>query len=176
MNFGDTMLDAMVDEIAKAGKDPVTGYVHRKNLVDSLEELLRKPDLHVSIASRLVRQAAAANVDRYFNRRKPKKTAQESIYFPEFWLPLGDGRRVQMCDASGNDLVTYRRLVKHNEERVKLKGAVTYDYVDQRVAALDSNPGRLLGWVEVHVFGYRGIEGDPEEYLTEDDTDDLAYG
>lgn len=171
MNRTDIRLDKIVDEEAKASKESGTGYVHRKVVVAAVERRLVEEGLPIEARGEMLHRVAEYETDRYFNLRKPKITNQESIYCPDFWLPLGDGKRVQMCDAGTADLITYLRGVRKNEERVKARALTTGEYIDVRVAALEANPGQRLHWVEVNLFGYV-MADEPEDFGwdTEEDT------
>lgn len=164
MEYGDRLLDDLVAEAAEYVKDPHTGYIQRKDLIDEVQLRLEQNQIEAAASARLLRASTETQVDKFFNRRKPKPTAQGSIYEPNYLLPLGDGKRVFMRDASVGDLIAYRVGVEQNQKRVNNRAAQTYEYIGERITALNENPGRSLGWVERHVFGYEGGDGDAHIY------------
>lgn len=168
MNYADVKLDDLVNKVALDCKEPGTGYVHRKVVIAEVERLLTVDGIPMEVRGELLRRIAAAEVDRYFNRRKPRMTNQGSLYCADFWLPLGDGKRVQMSDADTADLAAYLRIVEDNRRRVNARADQTAVYVRERVSALDAHPGRRLGWVEENVFGHSVAEVDLDEQFVED--------
>lgn len=167
MNFGQRELRALIEKIAIELRDPIDNYVHQKQVVDAVEEKLRSGKVHPAILSEIARLASSSQVSGFFASRKPKLTTQGSLYFPGFWLPLGGGKRVQMCDATDLDLVTYGEGVEDNRKKVDDAAKRSQQYIAERVLGIQANPGRRLHWVEVNVFGYAQTEQDPNEYLSE---------
>lgn len=171
MEYGDRLLDELVQRAAERVKDPATGYIHRKHLIDEVDRDLERGELHISAAARLRRASTETQVDKFLNRRKPKPTGQDTIYDANYLLPLGDGKRVFMCDATISDLLAYQRGVEENRKRVNKRASETDVYITERVAALEANPGRSLGWVETHVFGHSTDE-DPSAHIYEEENID----
>lgn len=170
MKFAEREMDRLVDEIAAASKEEGSGYAHNKVVVDAVEQRLKRDGIPVEAKAQMIRRMAEGEVTRYWNRRKPKPTAQQSFYHPDMWLPLGDGKKVQLCDAGTADLITYGRNIEKNRRRIEDAAKLTSDYIDSRVKALNDNPGQRLDWIERNVFGWTVVdapdlneEEDPEE-------------
>lgn len=168
MNYGDIQLDQLVNEIALASKEAGSNYVYRKSVVEAVEAQLLAGGLPLSAMADLIQRAAEREVDRYFNRRKPKIGAQGAIYFPEFWLPLGAGKRIQMCDATDLDVTAWAQGIENNRRAVNIAADRTNAYAEERIAAWARHPGRNLHWVETHEFGYVVEESDPADYFYEE--------
>lgn len=162
MNFADRKMDKLVDEIAVASKDEASKQVEYKVVVEKVEQRLRKDGLPTEVRAEIYRRVAETETTRYFNRRKPKPAAQTAFYHPEMWLPLGDGKRVQLCDAGTADLLTYRRIIEKNRRRINAAADLTVDYLDSRIKALNANADKRLDWVERNVFGWVPTDDDPD--------------
>lgn len=170
MNFGDREMDRLVDEIAKASKASGSLYADHKTVVHGVEERLQRDGLPVEVKAEIIRRIAELETVRYWNRRKPRPGPQAAFYHPEMWLPLGDGKKVQFCDAGTADLITYGRIIEKNRQRIVDAAKLTSDYLDTRIEALKKNPGKTLDWVERNVFGW--APGDEPVISEPDDIDE----
>lgn len=169
MNYGQKKIRDLIEQTAIEMRDPADNYVYQSEVAKEVECRLRDAEQHPAVMAEIVHLVAQAETRAFFNSRKPKFSAQGSLYMPFFWLPLGKGKRVQMSDASDFDLTEYGDGVRVNRERVDLAEDKTRLYVAQRVAELKGNPGRRLHWVEINLFGFDEKALDPEEYLCEED-------
>lgn len=169
-SYGQRQIDEFVREIALELRDPATNYVYQKQVTEALEKKLML-GVDPAVMSALIRSASASQVKSYFDRCKPKFGPQQSLYFPGFWLPLGAGKRVQMADASDQDLIAYGEGVQANRQKINVAADRTEEYVTSRVARLNQHPGRRLHWIEVNEFGYPAEEQDPEEFMYDEEED-----
>lgn len=168
MNHDDAIFDALIDKVVKELEEPGTGYVYLKDVITEVERRLTTEGLPLHVQSQLVRRTSRYEAGRYFNRRKPKFTTQAPLYNPEYWLPLGKGKRVRMSAAGSTDLATFLRGIISNRVAVDTGCDIAEIYVSERVEALDSNPGQRLDWIERHLFDYAD-ESPTLEEVPEDD-------
>lgn len=100
--------------------------------------------------------------DRFVSRRKPRASEPDEMFHPSRVLPLGNGMRIWMADATASDLMAWAALEARNAARIMGAAGRRQEYVASRLTAMREHPGWSLGRIEREVFGYVLLE--PDDY------------
>lgn len=164
----ETALWQIIEQAARAVTDPQTGRFEHKHFIDELRRRLTADQLPPDVRHATLEETAKRLADSFVNRRKPRQRATGVLFDPGALLPLGEGKRVWMAEATDADLIAWAGLEAKNAARVLASAGTRQGYAAQRLDAMRAHPGWLLGRVEREVFGW--VEDDtPTEY--EDDMD-----
>lgn len=168
----------VVDAAAHAVTDDSTGKFDQKALAGELGHRLADPELAPHIRQAVLDAAASTLATRFLNRRKPKPREEGgALFHPSSVIPLGDGERVWMDQATAADLIKWSSLEVDNLMRVTTAHGRRQHYVNERLVALQDHQGWTLGRIEREVFGYSDTGGDDlGDAEPDDETEDTEAG
>lgn len=157
----------IVEAAAIAVTDTITGRFENKDLIDELRARLDMESLPPNVREATLEMQARSLAATFVSRRNPKPRQTGMMFHPGAVLPLGDGKRVWMDQATDSDLLAWARLSTANLGRVALAEGMRQRYAAERLDALREHPGWTLGRVERELFGY--VEDDePAEFGEEE--------
>lgn len=152
-------------EITRAANnvtDSTTGRFESKHLTDEIANLLHSEQLAPEVREVSVEMQAKTLAREFVEKRNPKPTKKQGILFhPEAILPLGQGIRVWMKDATAADLMTWGQLSAKNLHKVARAESARQEYVASRVEVMRDHQDWRLERVERDVFEYQLIEASP---------------
>jgi hypothetical protein len=140
------------------------GRFEHKNFIEEIAATIDEMPVHAR--ARVDRMTAHSLATGFISRRNPKPRAQGSMYRDDAILPLGDGRRVWMRDATDDDLIRWARLSTANLARVAQAEGARQQYAADRIGALRDHPDLPLSEIERRYFGYEpeaGENNDPDD-------------
>ncbi|MEV4093834.1 hypothetical protein [Streptosporangium saharense] len=156
---------AVVEDAAQAVTDPVTGRFENKALVEEIRARLADEQLAADLRAATADRLAEGLANGFVNSRNPRKRKHGTLFDPQAILPLGDGKRVWMNDATDTDLIEWARLSTRNLARVATAEGDRQAYVAERLQAWRDYRDWRLGRLEHEVFGYEPVVEDiPEGY------------
>lgn len=94
------------------------------------------------------------------------------LFHPRAILPLGDGKRVWMSDATPTDAIEWARLSTQNIARVASADGTRQGYVAERLQAWVDHPDWRLERLETECFGYTAQDDSPDHPDPDWDDDD----
>lgn len=139
------------------------GRFEHKALVEELEAHLDEEHLPAQVRTTTFRMLATSLAAGFVRRRNPKPKAQQSLYHDDAILPLGDGKRVWMRNATDDDLLAWARLSTENLARVALAEGSRQRYAADRIRAIREHPGMSLSEIEREYFDYVPDESDLDD-------------
>jgi hypothetical protein len=172
MSTAEARVWEIVGQAARAVTDD-SGKFTNKEFVEELTLQLASVDEqapHVRHAT--IEMTAKSLAARYVSQRNPRPRKQGTLFHPRAILPLGDGNRIWMEQATDSDLIQWARLSTANLSRVALAEGSRQGYVADRLASMRDHPGWTLGRVEREVFGWVATEDDSDfaDVFDEDET------
>jgi hypothetical protein len=165
----DAWLWQIIEEAARSVTDPATGKFEHKNFVDELRRRLADKSLPADVREATLDESAKRLADSFVNRRKPHRRDNGVLFDPGAVLPLGEGKRVWMAEATAADLIAWASLEAKNAARVLASAGTRQGYAAERLDAMRAHPGWLLGRIEREVYGW--VEDDTPADYDEDDDD-----
>lgn len=165
MNAANGRLWEVIEEAALAVTDSSTGRFHNKEFVEEIRIRLERgdvaPQLRQVITGRLAEELARG----FVKARNPRHRRQGTLFDPGAILPLGDGKRVWMKDATETDLIDWARLSSRNLARVAEAEGAKQTYAAERLEVWRGHRGWRLERLEREVFGYEPVAEDiPKGY------------
>lgn len=165
MSTASNRIALMVEQEARlaTGDD---GHWEQKSLVDRVRKRL-KDDVNLApgIKDQVEYDSAAYYARAFVSRRKPHPDKDTGgLFRPEYVLPLGEGNRVWMDQATNSDLMSWAALETANTAKVLNASATRQAYVAKCLAAFGKHPKWTLGRVERESFGWVETAEPPDEF------------
>jgi hypothetical protein len=158
----------LVEQAAKDVSDD-DGRFDDVKLREKLRDLLTIDDLNPVEKQATIDMLVKTLTTTFIRRRNPKRQPSGTLFNAASVIPLGDGKRVWMEQATDDDLLAWASLSTANLSRVAIAEGNRQRYVSERLAELRKHPDWRLGRVEREIFGYVEYEADESEWDPDDD-------